>query len=155
MSRLVKLDNALLAKCFAIRLEELIDELDLKSALSDDELMKKNPDEYTQDDWQAFPTLNSSVNFKVFVELRLCVDRLCHRKGISPKYYLNVPEKKVPEEDLDRIEAVFETKIETLDDPVKQPCLEKVLKESVEIGTSDKEFATWVEQFRQTQKVIA
>lgn len=142
--KLFELNNAVLAKKFAFRLEELVEELTDDTALFNTELRNKNASKYTIDDWNSFPTLDRSVNFKVLCELRLCIDRLRHRPGISPKYFLNVPKNlKISESFLDQIEEVFETSLSLMPDPLYQPDEGVLLKKSIEIGSSMKKYKFW------------
>lgn len=149
----VLLNNLVLAKAFSIRLEELVDELNSSTVLDNGDLLEKDANLYTEDDWNSFPTLDSSTNFKLQAELRMCVDRLRHRKGINPKYYLNVPSIKIPLCDLDRIVSVFESTIDFIENPLDQPNQEKILKQSIEVGVSDHKYETWLKEMEHFQSL--
>lgn len=147
------LSNAVLAKEFAIRLEELASELNSFSALDDEELLQKDANSYTETDWSKFPTLSNSINYKVFAELRICIDRLRHRKGINSKYFIDVPSIEITKEDLKRISFIFETQIDFLENPVKQPDQNQLLKQAIEIGTDSNKFNTWLKEIEYQQSI--
>ena len=149
----VLLNNLVLAKAFSIRLEELVDELASSSILDDDALLKKDANLYTEYDWESFPTLSSSTNFKLLAELRMCADRFRHRKGINPKYYLNVPSIQTSLSNVERVVSIFESIIDFIEDPLDQPNQEEILKRSVEVGTSDKKYETWLKEMEHFQSL--